>query len=279
LVISKNEFIFAQILKNNYIFKNMESTKKTNISMNLESKAAIVTGGSIGIGAAIALKLSECGANVAINYRKHKDEAQEIIRQIEKNGTKALLVQADTSVFNDAEKMVHSVIKEFGGIDILVNNAGINWDGVIWKMTEEQWDSVININLKGYFNYIRAVSPVFRDQKSGKITNITSINGLRGKFGQSNYSASKAGIIGLTKTVAKELGKYNVNVNAVAPGLIETDMMIGADESVRTQAMADIIINRIGQPEDVANVVAFLCSDLARHITGEVIKVDGGQYI
>ena len=247
--------------------------------MNLENKTAIVTGGSVGIGAAIALKLAECGANVAINYRKHKEEAEEIVHQIEGMGRKALLVQADISNFEDAGKMLQTTIAEFGGIDILVNNAGINWDGVIWKMTEEQWDNVVNINLKGYFNYIRAVAPIFRDQQSGKIVNITSINGMRGKFGQANYAASKAGIIGLTKTVAKELGKYGVNVNAVAPGLIETDMMKNADESVKAQAIADIIIGRIGKPEEVANVVAFLCSELSRHITGEVIKVDGGQYI
>ena len=147
------------------------------------------------------------------------------------------------------------------------------------KMTEDQWDSVININLKGYFNYVRAVSPLFREQKSGKIVNVTSINGLRGKFGQANYSASKAGIIGLTKTVAKELGKYGVNVNAVAPGLIETDMMKQASEEVRKMAIEEIVLKRIGQPEEVANVVVFLCSELATHITGEVIKVDGGQYI
>ena len=247
--------------------------------MNLKGKTAVVTGGSVGIGAAIAIKLAECGANVAINYRKHKEEAEEVIRQIEKTGAKGMLVKADTSVFADAEQMIQSVVSKFGQLDILVNNAGINWDGVIWKMTEEQWDSVININLKGYFNYIRAVSPLFRDQKSGKIINITSINGMRGKFGQSNYSAAKAGIIGLTKAVAKELGKYNVNVNAIAPGLIETEMMKTADESVRTQAMADIIMGRLGEPEDIANLVAFLSSELARHITGEVIKVDGGQYI
>lgn len=253
------------------------SEKKNSI--NLDGKTAIVTGGSVGIGAAIALKLAECGANVAINYRKHIDEAKNVLNQVEISGVKGLLVQADTSIFADAEKMVQLVIKTFGSVDILVNNAGINRDGVIWKMSEEQWDSVININLKGYFNYIRAVSPLFREQKSGKIINITSINGLRGKFGQVNYSASKAGIIGMTKAVAKELGKYNVNVNAVAPGLIETDMMKAADESVRTQAMADIIIGRIGDPEDIANTVAFLSSELSRHITGEVIKVDGGQYI
>ncbi len=247
--------------------------------MNLNGKTAIVTGGSVGIGAAIAIKLAECGANVAINDLKNKEEAEEVINLIQKTGAQGLFVQADTSVFADAEQMVQTVLAKFGKIDILVNNAGINWDGVIWKMTEEQWDSVININLKGYFNYIRAVSPLFRDQKSGKIINITSINGLRGKFGQANYSASKAGIIGLTKAVAKELGKYNVNVNAIAPGLIETEMMKNADETVRTQALADIIIGRIGSPEDIANAVAFLASELARHITGEIIKVDGGQYI
>ncbi|TSA24578.1 MAG: 3-oxoacyl-ACP reductase FabG [Bacteroidetes bacterium] len=257
----------------------MEDLSSCKVGFSLQGKSAIVTGGSLGIGAAIALKLAECGANVAINYRKHKQEAEEIIKQINDFGSKGLLVQADISNFEDAGKMVNVVITEFGGIDILVNNAGVNWDGVIWKMTEEQWDSVLDINLKGYFNYIRAVAPLFRDQQSGKIINVTSINGLRGKFGQANYSASKAGIIGLTKTVARELGKYGVNVNAVAPGLIETDMMKNADESVRAAALEDIVLKRIGMPDDIANVVAFLCSDLARHITGEVIKVDGGQYI
>jgi 3-oxoacyl-[acyl-carrier protein] reductase len=250
-----------------------------DVALNLEGKSAIVTGGSVGIGASIAVKLAECGANVAINYRKHRDEAEAVRQQIFQLGRKGLLVQADISNFEDASKMVETVKAGFGKVDILVNNAGINWDGVIWKMTEEQWDQVVNINLKGYFNYIRAVAPIFRDQQSGKIINITSINGLRGKFGQANYSASKAGIIGLTKTVARELGKYGINVNAVAPGLIETDMMKNADESVRTAALEDIVLKRIGQPEDIANMVAFLCSELARHITGEVIKVDGGQYI
>ncbi len=246
--------------------------------MNLKGKTAIVTGGSQGIGAAIAMKLAELGADIAIVDRKEK-EANEVLKKIENIGRNGCVILADISNFKEAENAVNIILKKFKKIDILVNNAGINQDGVIWKMTEEQWDRVININLKGYFNYIRAVSPLFRDQKSGKIINITSINGMRGKFGQSNYSAAKAGIIGLTKTVAKELGKYNVNVNAVAPGLIETEMMKTADDSVRTQAIADIIIGRIGEPEDIANVVAFLSSELARHITGEVIKVDGGQYI
>ncbi|TRZ75089.1 MAG: SDR family oxidoreductase [Bacteroidetes bacterium] len=247
--------------------------------MNLEGKSAIVTGGSVGIGASIAVKLAECGANVALNYRKHKEEAEAVLSKIVQAGRKGLLIQADISNFADAAKMVETVRKEFGKVDILINNAGVNWDGVIWKMTEEQWDKVLDVNLKGYFNYIRAVAPLFRQQESGKIINITSINGIRGKFGQSNYSASKAGIIGLTKSVAKELGKYGVNVIAVAPGLIETEMMKNAEESVRMAALEEIVLKRIGQPDDVANVVSFLCTDLARHITGEVIKVDGGQYI
>lgn len=254
-------------------------TNNNKIGIHLKGKSAIVTGGSLGIGTAIALKLAEFGANVAINYRKHKEEAEEVIKKVRAMGRKGLVVQADISNFNDAGKMVDDVIKEFGGLDILVNNAGINWDGVIWKMSEEQWDSVIDINLKGYFNYIRAVAPIFREQKSGKIVNVTSINGLRGKFGQANYSASKAGIIGLTKTVAKELGKYGINVNAVAPGLIETDMMKQATEEVRKMAIEEIVLKRIGLPEEVADVVVFMCSEMARHITGEVIKVDGGQYI
>ncbi|MGB5847438.1 MAG: SDR family NAD(P)-dependent oxidoreductase [Ignavibacteriaceae bacterium] len=256
----------------------MENNNNKN-SIYLEGKSAIVTGGSLGIGAAIALKLAEFGANVAINYRKHKEEAEEVINKVKAMGRKGLVVQADISNFGDAGKMVDDTIKEFGGLDILVNNAGINRDGVIWKMTEEQWDTVIDINLKGYFNYIRAVAPIFREQKFGKIVNVTSINGLRGKFGQANYSASKAGIIGLTKTVAKELGKYGINVNAVAPGLIETDMMKQATEEVRKMAIDEIVLKRIGMPEEVADVVAFMCSEMARHITGEVIKVDGGQYI
>lgn len=246
---------------------------------SLENKSAIVTGGSVGIGAAIALDLARNGANVAINYRKHVDEANKIVAEIKKIGRKGLAVQADVTNFADAEKMVQSALKEFGHLDILVNNAGINQDAVVWKMTEEQWDSVIAINLKGCFNYIRAIVGIFKAQNHGKIVNITSINGLRGKFGQSNYSASKAGIIGLTKSVARELGKFSINVNAVAPGLIETDMVVNAPEEVKQKALAEIILGRIGKPEEVAWVVSFLCSDKARHITGEVIKVDGGQYI
>jgi 3-oxoacyl-[acyl-carrier protein] reductase len=251
--------------------------------MLLEGKSAIVTGGSLGIGKAIALDLAKNGCNVALNYRRHKEEAVAIAEEIKMMGRKAMAIQADVASFTDAQNMVNKALEEFGRLDILVNNAGINKDGVIWKMTEEMWDAVINTNLKGYFNFIRLVAPIFREQKSGKIVNITSINALRGKFGQSNYSASKAGIIGLTKTVAKELGKYNINVNAVAPGLIETDMVKNAPpdvkEKITAMALSEIVLGRLGTPEDVACVVTFLCSDHARHITGEVIKVDGGQYI
>ena len=247
--------------------------------MDLQGKVAIVTGGSMGIGRAIALDLAAHGADVALNYRKHADEANAVVAEIGRMGRRGLAVQADVASFADAQRMVDAVRETLGRLDILVNNAGINRDGVVWKMTESQWDEVLGTNLKGYFNYIRAAAPIFKEQGAGKIVNITSINGLRGKFGQSNYSAAKAGIIGLTKSIARELGKFSVNVNAVAPGLIETDMMKEAPQDVKDKALAEIVLGRLGAPEEVAHVVTFLCSDLARHITGEVIKVDGGQYI
>jgi 3-oxoacyl-[acyl-carrier protein] reductase len=249
--------------------------------MLLEGKSAIVTGGSQGIGAAIALELAVEGTNVCLTYRKHADEGEQYAEKIRDMGRKALAVKCDISSFSGAEAVVGQTLDAFGRIDILVNNAGMNWDGVCWKMSEEQWDRVLTVNLKGYFNFTRHVAPLFKGQKYGKIVNITSINGLRGKFGQTNYSASKAGIIGYTKAVAKELGAFGVNVNAVAPGLIETGMLKESDarDKIIDMAMAEIVLKRIGQPEDLARVVTFLASDNARHITGEVIKVDGGQYI
>ena len=247
--------------------------------MLLEGKNAIVTGGSLGIGAAIALDLADNGANVALNYRRHADEANAIVEKIKTMGRKGLAVQADVSSFEDAGRMVEKVREEFGGLDILVCNAGVNRDGVIWKMEESQWDTVMDIDLKGCFNYARHVAPIFKEQGSGKIVNITSINGLRGKFGQTNYSAAKAGVIGFTKAMARELGRYSVNVNALAPGLIETEMMKQAPQKVKDMALAEIVLGRLGKPEEVASVVTFLCSEKARHITGHVISVDGGQYI
>jgi 3-oxoacyl-[acyl-carrier protein] reductase len=247
--------------------------------VELDGKIAIVTGGSLGIGAAIALALGRAGADVALNFRKHDAEAKAVIEEIKGMGRRGMVVQADVANTEDAESMVKKVVEELGGLDILVCNAGINRDSVIWKMTEEQWDMVMTVNLKGYFNYARAAAPVFKKQGHGKIVNITSINGLRGKFGQSNYSASKGGIIALTKTLAKELGRYKINANAVAPGMIGTEMMLNLPEEWKQKAVDETVLGRIGTPEDVANVVVFLCSDGARHITGEVIKVDGGQYI
>jgi 3-oxoacyl-[acyl-carrier protein] reductase len=247
--------------------------------MELENQVAIVTGGTRGIGRAIVLDLAANGANVALNYRKSVDLAAELAETIQGMGRRAMVVQADVSSFDDAQAMVRKVLDEFGRLDILVNNAGMNWDGVVWKMTEEQWDRVIDVDLKGTFNYTRAVTPIFREQGSGKIVNVTSINGLRGKFGQSNYSAAKAGVIGFTKACARELGRYSVNVNAIAPGLIETEMVREAPEKVRDMALAEIVLGRLGLPAEVAYVVTFLCTEKARHITGQVIQVDGGQYI
>jgi 3-oxoacyl-[acyl-carrier protein] reductase len=251
------------------------------ITMLLDGKNALVTGGSQGIGAAAALELAREGANICLTYRKHEDEANKYAEQIRQMGREALAVKCDISSFTEAQQVVAAALDEFGSLEILVNNAGMNWDGVSWKMSEEQWDRVLEVNLKGYFNFTRHVAPVFKERKYGRIINITSINGLRGKFGQTNYSASKAGIIGYTKALAKELGAFNVTANAVAPGLIETAMLKQSEarDKIIDLAMGESALKRVGQPEDLAYLVAFLASDRARHITGEVIKVDGGQYI
>jgi 3-oxoacyl-[acyl-carrier protein] reductase len=249
------------------------------MKIDLSGKHAVVTGGSMGIGNSICLALAQCGADVALNYRKHAAEAEAVAEKVRGAGTKALAIQADVASFKDAQAMVERVTKEWGQVDILVCNAGVNWDGMIWKMTEEQWDAVIATNLKGYFNYIRAVAPQMKERQSGKIVTITSINGKRGKLGQANYAASKAGIIGLTKTCARDLGKFSINCNAVAPGLIETDMMAQAPQSVKDLALSEILLGRLGKPEEVAQVVCFLASELARHVTGQVLNVDGGQFL
>jgi 3-oxoacyl-[acyl-carrier protein] reductase len=247
--------------------------------MELNGKSAIITGGSIGIGASIAIELARQGANVSINYRKHDTEAKDVAKKIEKLGKTCLVVKADVTNQNHAQGMFKKVKDEFGGIDILVCNAGINIDRVLWKMSESDWDNVINVNLKGYFIYNKLAVTYFKEQRSGKIVNITSINGLRGKFGQCNYSASKGGIISLTKALAKEVGKFNVNVNAVAPGMVMTEMAKNIPPEFLQKAIDETVLGRIATTEDIANVVVFLCSEKSRHITGEVIKVDGGQYI
>ncbi|MEK7378590.1 MAG: 3-oxoacyl-ACP reductase FabG [Candidatus Binatota bacterium] len=249
------------------------------MDLGLKGKGAIVTGGSLGIGTAVAIGLAREGVDVAVNYRRHDTEAKQVVAEIEKLGRKGLAVKADVSSYDDAMKMVQQVQEAFGRLDILVCNAGITWDGVIWKMSEQQWDTVIGVNLKGYFNYNKAAAMVFKDQKYGKIVNISSINGLRGKFGQANYAASKGGEIAMSKSLARELGAFNVNVNVVAPGMVLTDMMENLAPEFKNKAMAETVIGRFATPEDCAHLVAFLCSDLSRHITGEVIKIDGGQYI
>jgi 3-oxoacyl-[acyl-carrier protein] reductase len=233
----------------------------------------------MGIGTAISLNMAQNGADVALTYRRHEQEAMDVVEKIQGMGRKAKAYKVDVSEFEAVQNLVNEVTQEFDHLDILINNAGMNWDGVVWKMTEEQWDKVIDVDLKGTFNFIRAVAPQFREQKAGKIINITSIHGLRGKFGQSNYSAAKAGTIGLTKTVAREMGKYNVNVNSVAPGMILTDMFKDLPDEIKQKAADETVFNRLGDPDDVAHIVSFLASDRSRHITGEVIKVDGGQYI
>jgi 3-oxoacyl-[acyl-carrier protein] reductase len=247
--------------------------------MDLFGKSAIVTGGSLGIGATVAIELAREGADIAINYRKHDAEAKEVAKQIEDLGRKCLVIKSDVTSYTDAEAMFKHVIAAYGKIDILVCNAGINKDRVIWKMSEQDWDNVINVNLKGYFIYNKLAVAHFKDQRFGKIINITSINGLRGKFGQSNYSASKGGIIALTKAIAKEVGKFNVNVNTIAPGMVMTEMARNIPPEFLQKAVDETVLGRVATTEDIANVVVFLCTDKARHITGEVIKVDGGQYI
>ncbi len=249
------------------------------MDLGLEGKVAIVTGGSRGIGAAVSLVLARQGCDVALTCRGRIDAAGAIVKRIEEMGRRGLAIKTDVADFAAAEETVQKVVAELGGLDILVCNAGITWDGVIWKMSEQQWDSVIETNLKGYFTYNRAAARVFKDRRGGKIVNVSSINGLRGKFAQSNYSASKGGNNALTKALARELGKFNVNVNAVAPGMVMTEMAESIPPEFLNAAVKETMLGRIATSEDVANVVAWLCSDYARHITGEVIKVDGGQYI
>lgn len=243
----------------------------------LAGKIALVTGAARGIGKSVALALAEAGSTVIVNYNGSKERAMEVTKAIEEMGGTAESYQCNVADFKACGDMISDIIKKYGRIDILVNNAGITRDNLIIGMREEEYDDVINTNLKGAFNTIRHISKSFLKQKSGKIVNISSVSGLMGNPGQSNYAASKAGIVGLTKSVAKELGSRGICVNAVAPGFIKTDMTEKLDEGVLNKAVENIPIKRLGEPKDVANIVVFLASSLSDYITGEVIRVDGGM--
>lgn len=243
----------------------------------LKDKVAIVTGGTRGIGRAIALKLADHGANIVINYRNSDKEAEELKAILEEKGVKVLTVKCDISNFQDSKNLMDKCKEVFGKIDILVNNAGITKDTLIMRMKEEDFDSVIDVNLKGTFNCAKHASAIMLKQRFGKILNMTSVVGIAGNAGQVNYAASKAGVIGLTKSLAKELGSRGITVNAVAPGFINTDMTASLSEKVKEEASKNIPLKRLGDPEDVANLVGFLASDAANYITGQVINVDGGM--
>jgi 3-oxoacyl-[acyl-carrier protein] reductase len=238
-------------------------------SESFQGRVVVISGASSGIGLAIARCFAEAGARVVGLDLKPPDESVENCRHVE----------VDVASFEEARRGVREVLATEGSIDCLVNNAGISRDATVWRMTEEEWDTVLAVDLKGPFNLIRHAAPHFREVKSGKIVNIASVNGLRGQFGLSNYSAAKAGLIALTKTVAKELGRYNVNVNAVAPGMVLTPLTRRLSKRFIDEALAEQVLKRLSTPEDVARLVLFLCTDAARQITGEVVRIDGGQYI
>ena len=245
----------------------------------LKNKIALITGAGRGIGRAIAIALAKEGAEVVINYNGSEERAKEVKQTIEENGGKASIYKCNVSDFVACEAMNKDIVKEYGHLDILVNNAGITKDGLIMKMKEEDFDSVLNVNLKGTFNTIRHSARQMLKQRSGKIINISSVSGILGNVGQANYAASKAGVIGLTKTMARELGSRGITVNAIAPGFVDTEMTEVLSEEIRENACKQIILGRFGKPEDIANTAVFLASDKADYITGQVISVDGGMNV
>ena len=249
------------------------------LTHSLKNKVALVTGAGRGIGKEIAKTLASCGAFVVVNYNSSPDAAEQTVKEIIKQGGMAAPVQCDVSDFDACGKMMEMIINNYGHLDILVNNAGITRDGLIMKMSEEDFDRVLDTNLKGAFHTIRHASRYFLKQKSGKIINISSVSGVMGNAGQANYSASKAGVIGLTKSVARELASRGITCNAVAPGFIETEMTEAMPEAARETVKKQIPLQRTGQVSDVAGVAAFLASDLADYITGQVISVDGGMHM
>lgn len=262
--------------------RNAESLRGTGINSGkgkdmLEGKVAVVTGASRGIGKAVALRLAKEKATVVINYNGSCEKAEETVREIEAMGGTACAMQCDVSDFQACEKFFQEVTERYGRVDILVNNAGVTRDGLLMKMSEEDFDRVVDTNLKGTFNCIRFVTRTMLRQKSGHIINMSSVVGIAGNAGQANYAASKAGVIGLTKSAARELASRGITVNAVAPGFIETDMTAVLSEKVREATAAQIPLGHFGQAEDVAELVAFLASDRAGYITGQIINVDGGM--
>ena len=245
--------------------------------MNLTGKVTLVTGASRGIGRQIALTLGREGAAVIVNYNGSAAKAEEVVKEIEAAGGKAEAVQCNVSDFESCKEMLDAVVKEHGRLDILVNNAGITRDNLLMKMSEEDFDAVIQTNLKGVFNCTRHIARQMLKQKSGRIINISSVSGVLGNAGQANYCAAKAGVIGLTKSAAKELASRGITVNAVAPGFIKTEMTDVLKDDIKKAIMENIPMKAFGETEDIANAVAFLASEEARYITGQVISVDGGM--
>lgn len=243
----------------------------------LQGKCAVITGASRGIGREIALQFAKEGANIVLNYRSSEEEALELKKELDKLGSNTLTIKADVSNFDEAENLIKEAKNTFGKVDILVNNAGITKDTLLIRMKEEDFDKVIEVNLKGAFNCLRAVSPIMIRQKEGKIINMSSVVGVVGNAGQVNYSASKAGVIGMTKSLAREIGSKNINVNAIAPGFIDTDMTKVLSEDQKKNIISSVPLKRLGQVEDIANLAVFLASDKSNYITGQVIHVDGGM--
>lgn len=243
----------------------------------LAGKVALVTGSSRGIGKCIAITLASYGATVIVNYNSGKEKADEVVSEITANGGKAITYRCNVSDYEEVENMMKDIVKEYGSLDILVNNAGITKDGLLLKMSEQDYDAVLDTNLKGTFNCIKHISRQMLKQRSGRIINLSSVVGVYGNAGQVNYSASKAGVIGITKSVAKEFGSRGITVNAVAPGFIVTEMTDAMSEEAKNKAAGQIAMKRLGDVKDVAEVVAFLASDKAAYVTGQVICVDGGM--
>jgi 3-oxoacyl-[acyl-carrier protein] reductase len=245
----------------------------------LENKIAVITGGSRGIGRSIALNLAKQGASIVVNYTSNSTAAEAVVKEVEALGTKAIAVKADVSQAADIENLIKETESQLGKIDILVNNAGITRDGLLIRMKEEDWDRVLDINLKGVFLTTKLIGKKMLKQRKGSIVNVTSVVGLMGNAGQANYAASKAGVIGFTKSIAKEFASRGITVNAVAPGFIQSDMTDKLGEEVIDNYMKAIPLGRLGVAEDVANLVSFLVSANANYITGQTVQVDGGMYI